>query len=159
MKQRNVRRRRVTGKKGTKKENNERYRDKALRKRRKKARRHMIFTGIMFCLIAVLAVRVVSLSLNITDVKSQINSKQSQIKDLDAEYTALKNQQQGSVTLSEVETYAENQLGLVRIDRSQEEYVSVEKPDEVEVTEGKGGMEKLATGFVRSFNAILSFLR
>ena len=63
------------------------------------------------------------------------------------------------MSLSEVEDYAENVLGLVRLDRSQEEYLAVEKPDQVEVNSGSSSMDKLVSSFVRSFNAVLSFLR
>ena len=35
----------------------------------------------------------------------------------------------------------------------------VDNPDQVQVNEGSSGVEKLASSFVKSFSAILSFLR
>lgn len=159
MKKKRVRRTRKAGE-GIK---NESYTDKKLRERRikqKKRRRRtnlLAFAGAMMGLL--LVVGILYTRVQIIDLNSQISAKQEQIDNLDAEYTALKSQQQGILTLPEIEEYAENKLGLVRMDRSKEEYISVEKPSEVEVSSGSSGMEKLVSGFVRSFNAFLSFLK
>ena len=61
--------------------------------------------------------------------------------------------------LERINAYAENVLGLVKLDRSQEEYLELQKNDQVQVNEGSSGVEKLASSFVKSFSAILSFLR
>ena len=58
-----------------------------------------------------------------------------------------------------MEDYAKNVLGLVKMDRSQEEYLELQKTDQVEVNEASSGVDKLVSSFVKSFNAILSFLR
>lgn len=110
-------------------------------------------------MVIALAIAIVGLNMVKTDLNNQVSNLQSRADVLSSEYTSLKAQEQSTMTLEEIENYAENELGLVRLDSSQEEYVSVEKPDQVEVKSGSSGMDKLVSNFVKSFNAILSFLR
>ncbi len=139
------------------------YREKALRERRRKQRQrrrlHLLAGMAAFCVIIALSTAIVVLSMIKTDLSDQVSELQARVDILDSEYTSLKAQEQSTMTLSEIEDYAENELGLVRLDSSQEEYISVEKPDQIEVKSGSSGMDKLVSNFVKSFNAILSFLR
>ena len=150
-------------KKNGEKEYNETYHEKALRERRRKQRQrkrlNLLASGGIFCMVIGLAIAIVALNMVKTDLTNQVNELQSKVDILDSEYTSLKAQEQSTMTLAEIENYAENELGLVRLDSNQEEYVSVEKPDQVEVKSGSSGMDKLVSNFVKSFNAILSFLR
>ena len=50
-------------------------------------------------------------------------------------------------------------MGLTRTDSNQEEYLEIEKPDRIEVSSGSNGMQRLVASFVKSFSAIMSFLR
>ena len=144
-------------------EYNETYREKVSRersRRQRKRKRMAVLRVIMACLVvAALASAVLHLKMVKTELSDHLIEQQQTIADLDSEYTRLKAENASSMTLKEVEDYAENVLGLVRLDRSQEEYLAVEKPDQVEVNSGSSGMDKLVSSFVRSFNAILSFLR
>ena len=139
------------------------YREKKQRERDRKKRRqrglNVLAMGGIFFMVAVLAAAVITLSIVKTDLTNQVSALQDRVDVLDSEYTSLKAQEQSTMTLEEIEDYAKNELGLVRLDSSQEEYVSVEKPDQVEVKSGSSGMDKLVSNFVKSFNAILSFLR
>ncbi|MGN1014236.1 MAG: hypothetical protein ACI4PM_02635 [Butyricicoccus sp.] len=145
------------------KEYNETYTEKAARRRSQKRRRQKqarIFQLVLAaCIIMGLAAASVMQHITKTQLVNEVNSKQKMVSDLESEYTSLKAQQESSMTLAEIEDYAENVLGLVQLDRSQEEYLSVEKPDSVEVSSGSSGMSKLVSNVVKSFNAILSFLR
>lgn len=144
-------------------EYNETYREKtqrerALRKKKRKARRYAFFITV-FCMVLALSAVSMMMRIEMTKLTDEVSTKQQKIVDLDSEYTTLKAEEGTSMTLEEVEDYAKNQLGLVSLDRSQEEYLAVEKPDQVEVDKGSSGMDKLVSNFVRSFNAVLSFLR
>ena len=97
--------------------------------------------------------------IQVTDLTKKVEDKQAQLAQLESECTSLKAKKENSVDLSQVENYAENVLGLVKLDRSQEEYLELQKNDQVQVNEGSSGVEKLASSFVKSFSAILSFLR
>lgn len=145
------------------KEYNVTYREKRQREQRRKQVRKRRLNGlarvVMGFIVAGLAFGIVGLNAKKTALTNQVSEMQDRVDILNSEYTSLKSQEQSTMTLEEIEDYAKNELGLVRLDSSQEEYVSVEKPDQVEVKSGSSGMDKLVSNFVKSFNAILSFLR
>ncbi len=160
MKQSNTRRR-VSKNKGN--GGNERYSEKKARRRRSKALRRLRVRSagtLALILVAIaLTLGVVMSSMTRTQLSS-INSERTQaLAELESKNISLKANQYSEMSLEEIEEYARNQLGLVPSDSSKEEYISVEKSDSVQVSEGTSGMEKLAAGFVRSFNAFLSYLR
>lgn len=128
-----------------------------LRRRRDRIRKLII--AAVFAVFLVGAVGTVVGYIQVTDLTKQVEEKNTQLAQLKSEYISLKTKKENSVDLSEVETYAENVLGLVKLDRSQEEYLELQKNDQVQVNEGSSGVEKLASSFVKSFSAILSFLR
>lgn len=128
-----------------------------LRRRRDRIRKLIIVA--VFAVFLVGAVGTVVGYIQVTDLTKQVEEKNTQLAQLKSEYISLKTKKENSVDLSEVETYAENVLGLVKLDRSQEEYLELQKNDQVQVNEGSSGVEKLASSFVKSFSAILSFLR
>ncbi|MCI6830633.1 MAG: hypothetical protein MR896_00905 [Clostridiales bacterium] len=144
-------------------EYHETYREKSsrerLRRQRKRRRMAMLRTVLACTVMVALAASVLHMKMVKTTLSDEIVEKKAAVADLDSEYTRLKAEKESSMSLSEVEDYAENVLGLVRLDRSQEEYLAVEKPDHVEVNSGSSSMDKLVSSFVRSFNAVLSFLR
>ncbi|WP_432617710.1 hypothetical protein [Butyricicoccus sp.] len=128
-----------------------------LRRRRDRIRKLII--AAVFAVFLVGAVGTVVGYIQVTDLTKQVEEKNTQLAQLKSEYISLRTKKENSVDLSEVETYAENVLGLVKLDRSQEEYLELQKNDQVQVNEGSSGVEKLASSFVKSFSAILSFLR
>lgn len=128
-----------------------------LRRRRDRIRKLII--AAVFAVFLVGAVGTVVGYIQVTDLTKQVEERKTQLAQLESEYISLKTKKENSVDLSEVETYAENVLGLVKLDRSQEEYLELQKNDQVQVNEGSSGVEKLASSFVKSFSAILSFLR
>ncbi|MDO4173780.1 MAG: hypothetical protein Q4D42_03350 [Eubacteriales bacterium] len=125
----------------------------------RKKRMRLLALGAACILVAVFAVSTVTCYIQMTELKSQVEEKQQTLEQLESEYVSLNAKQENSIDLSQVEDYAENVLGLVKLDRSQEEYLELQKTDQVEVNEASSGVEKLASSFVKSFNAILSFLR
>ena len=133
-----------------------RERQRALRRRR---RIHMLAMGLIGVICAFIAVTTVSCYVQMTELKGQVEQKQATLAQLNSEYVSLNAKKENSVDLDEVEDYAKNVLGLVNMDRSQEEYLELQKTDQVEVNEASSGVDKLVSSFVKSFNAILSFLR
>ncbi|MCD8355379.1 MAG: hypothetical protein LUE11_02220 [Clostridia bacterium] len=136
-----------------------RQKKERLRARRRRQRLRMLVIGIMCVVLAFGAVSTVTCYVKMTELKAEVEQKQTTLAQLDSEYVSLNAKKENSVSLSQVEDYAENVLGLVKLDRSQEEYLELQKTDQVEVNEASSGVEKLASSFVKSFNAILSFLR
>ena len=145
------------------KQHNETYKERAQRereqRRRSRAVRRMAFYVSACVAVLVLCVINISMRVETTRLTNTISEQQAKIVDLDSQYTTLLADQGSSMTLAEVEDYAKNQLGMVSYDRSQEEYLAVERPDQVVVEKGSSGVDKLVSSLVKSFNAVLSFLR
>ena len=127
--------------------------------RRSRERIRKLVIAAMIAIVMAGAVGTVVGYIQVTDLTKKVEDKQAQLAQLESECTSLKAKKENSVDLSQVENYAENVLGLVKLDRSQEEYLELQKNDQVQVNEGSSGVEKLASSFVKSFSAILSFLR
>ena len=127
--------------------------------RRSRERIRKLAIAAMIAIVMAGAVGTVVGYIQVTDLTKKVEDNQAQLAQLESECTSLKAKKENSVDLSQVENYAENVLGLVKLDRSQEEYLELQKNDQVQVNEGSSGVEKLASSFVKSFSAILSFLR
>lgn len=133
---------------------------KQYRRMRKRRRRlHQLMMGLIGVIVAFIAVSTVAYYVQVTEIKGEVEQKKVTLAQLKSEAVSLTAQKENAVDLSYVEEYAENVLGLVKMDRSQEEYLELQKTDQVEVNEASSGVTKLVSGFVKSFNAILSFLR
>lgn len=137
-------------------------RRKANRQRRLARRRRImrqLTIAAFVCLTVIVAGTTVFYSIQRTKLSDELEQKKAQLAQLDSEYVSLNARKDNAVDLKYVEQYAENVLGLVKMDRSQQEYLELEKTDQVEVYEGTSGVTKLVSNFVKSFNAIMSFLR
>lgn len=127
--------------------------------RRSRMRIRKLIAAVMVAMVMAGAVGTVVGYIKVTELTQQVEKKNTELEKLRSESKSLSARKQNSVDLSQVENYAENVLGLVKLDRSQEEYLELQKNDQVQVNEGSSGVEKLASSFVKSFSAILSFLR
>ena len=58
-----------------------------------------------------------------------------------------------------VEEYAVNQLGMVKMDNSQIEYVELTNPDSVTVADSGVSLDTLFAGLAHSFSAIVEYIR
>lgn len=112
-----------------------------------------------FAIIVVMCFSTMYYSAEKTKLKDEVETKKAQLAQLESEYISLNARKEKSYDLEQIEEYAKNVLGMVKMDRSREEYLELQKTDQVEVSNGSSGVEKLVSGFVKSFNAIMSFLR
>ena len=117
--------------------------------RRSRERIRKLVLAAMIAIVMAGAVGTVVGYIQVTDLTKKVEDKQAQLAQLESECTSLKAKKENSVDLSQVENYAENVLGLVKLDRSQEEYLELQKNDQVQVNEGSSGVEKLASSFVK----------
>lgn len=136
-------------------------RAKRARKRELARKRRANILGIAGCVMmfVVLAVSTMCYSAEKTRLKDEVETKKIELKQLESENISLNARKENSYDLEVIEEYAKNVLGMVKMDRSREEYLELQKNDQVEVSSGSSGVAKLVSGFVRSFNAFVSFLR
>ena len=84
---------------------------------------------------------------------NQVNQLQSQLSSLQAQNSELASQYQAATALGNVEEYAQETLGLTKLDKSQIAYVEVESETVIEVVDSSGGSLLLKLS-----NAIKDFL-
>ncbi|MBR5121209.1 MAG: hypothetical protein IKU89_01530 [Oscillospiraceae bacterium] len=84
---------------------------------------------------------------------NQVNQLQSQLSSLQAQNSELASQYQAATALGNVEEYAQETLGLTKLDKSQIAYVEVESETVIEVVDSSGGSVLLKLS-----NAIRDFL-
>lgn len=95
---------------------------------------------------------------NLTRLTNEVSIQQGVLDDLNSEYIALKARQDQALSLSYVEQYAQNTLGMVKLDTNQVEYVEMNNPDQIEVRETGVSLRSAMSGLAKSFTAVLEYL-
>lgn len=127
-------------------------------RRRKKAG---IRPSLLAC-IAILAVTsayILFCQMQLTQITAQVSEQSDKLDELAAENVSLTTKKVNSMNLDEVEEYAANELGMVKIDNSQIEYVELTNPDSVTVADSGISLDTLFAGLARSFSAIVEYIR
>lgn len=127
---------------------------------RKKRRARALRTQQLACFAIVLTIAGVILysQMTLTSLTREASVKQSTLADLESEYVSLKTQQDRALSLGYVEDYAQNQLGMVKMDSSQIEYIEINNPDRIEATQPSSSLSGMVAGLSKSFSAILEYL-
>lgn len=100
-----------------------------------------------------LIVAVIATNAAITTTSTQIADVQDEIVLLESEKSYLEFTLESRMTLDQIESYAENQLGMVKMDSSQKKYVELESENKIVVNQSPV-KEKLD----RAIQPILSYL-
>lgn len=90
----------------------------------------------------------------ITQTTNDIAKVQSEITHLESEKAYLEFTLESRMSLNEIESYAVNVLGMVKMDPSQVEYVEIESENKVEFSE-----EKLSDKIEEAVEPVLSYFR
>ena len=117
--------------------------------------------GIFVCigLMALAAVYMLSCQMQLTQLSAQVSTQDQVLDELVAENVSLSSKQMNSMDMAQVEEYASEKLGMVKMDSAQIEYVELTNPDTVTVAESAISLDKLFSGLVRSFSAIVEYIR
>ena len=88
---------------------------------------------------SILALVLFSLVINsyvqLNEVYSQISAAESTLNDLQSENVRMQTQLEGQASIRNIKEYAEDRLGLQKLDRSQIQYIQIQTEDEVVVEE------------------------
>lgn len=127
---------------------------------RKKKRHGALRAQQLACFGLVLAIAgaILYSHMTLTRLTREAAAQESALETLESEYVALKAQQDRALSLSYVEDYARNSLGMVKMDNNQIEYIEMNNPDRIEVAQETTSLSGMVSGLVRSFNAILEYL-
>ena len=111
-----------------------------------------------FGLVLAIAGAILYSHMTLTRLTREAATQEAALETLGSEYVALKAQQDRALSLSYVEDYAHNTLGMVKMDNNQIEYIEMNNPDRIEVAQETTSLSGAMSGLVRSFNAILEYL-
>lgn len=127
-------------------------------RRRKRAG---IRPSVMGCVmvLAVTAVYILFCQMQLTELSAAVGEQNDRLNELSAENVSLTTKQMNSMNMDEVEEYAVNNLGMVKMDNSQIEYVELTNPDTVTVADNGMSLGSLFAGLARSFSAIVEYIR
>lgn len=127
-------------------------------RRRKRAG---IRPSVMGCVmvLAVTAVYILFCQMQLTELSAAVGEQNDRLNELSAENVSLTTKQMNSMNMDEVEEYAVNNLGMVKMDNSQIEYVELTNPDTVTVADNSMSLGSLFAGLARSFSAIVEYIR
>lgn len=82
-----------------------------------------------------LIIAVIATNAAITTTSTQIADIEDEIVLLESEKSYLEFTLESRMTLDQIESYAENQLGMVKMDNSQKKYVELESENKIEVSQ------------------------
>ena len=133
---------------------------KQLKAQRRRAKIQKILNIVVAAVVSAVVIGVVGVTLTsraqLNEMNSVINEKQEELKTLQEEYKRLKSDLDQKTSAQAVEDYAENVLGMQKIESNQIQYITVEDSDKVEVneTEDTGVLQKIG-GAISDFFAYL----
>lgn len=107
-------------------------------KKSKQFKRYSIPKTVIFALIALVMFWIVIDSyVSLNSMYSNVSKAQSQLTELKSENVRLESKLQSQVSVRNVEEYAENVLGMERLDSSQIKYIQIQDKDVVTLPAGK----------------------
>jgi len=132
------------------------------RKLRTRPRMHLSFLTGLCCLGAAAVAAIMLMSyLNLTVINDEISKLQNEYLELQNKNVLLQTEYESRYDLNDVEEYAVNTLGMIKLERSQVEYVEIASPDSIRaISPAENETSSYITAnFVKSFNAVLDFLQ
>lgn len=96
-----------------------------------------MLNAIGIALLLTLVIGVVSTNASITSYTTKIAVEKEQITLLESEKSYLEFTLESRMTLDEIESYAINTLGMIKMDSSQKKYVELESENKIVVNDSK----------------------
>lgn len=143
-------------------DNNRNQRKKPERKpqivmRQNEARSGSVFSIILISILAVVLLGSVIYTLDRRNtIYNKVSSKNNELTLMEAENVRLQSELESKMTAKNVEDYAENVLGMQKIDSSQIEYIKIQTDDVVNIPEPK---ESIGTKIKNFFESCVEYFR
>jgi len=115
------------------------------------------YAVIFGCVFAVLA-GIIASYMTVAELTVQNDRLKSQIAMLESDENALNAKKEQIYNLPYVEEYARDVLGMVKLDKSQVEYVELSNPEVMTVRQEEEYSSAFLSGLAKSFNVILEYL-
>ncbi len=116
-----------------------------------------LIVGIAAALMA--AVYILYCQMQLTQITADINEKNTKLDDLVAQNISLSSKYAYEMDLDEVEEYAIKNLGMVKMDTGQIEYIELTNPDKITVTNPELTPGRVIQILVDVFFRIVEYIR
>ncbi|HJC21902.1 MAG TPA: hypothetical protein H9707_09120 [Candidatus Butyricicoccus avicola] len=138
----------------------------AQRKKTKKGARirqriRLVTPARLFCAVfaAVLCVGLIYSQMMLTVATHKLSDSETQLKTLESEHVSLMSKYEQQYNADYIAEYAENTLGMVKLNPSQIEYIELAGEEGIEVSSSAPATGGLVGSLVRGFTALLEYLR
>ncbi len=124
-------------------------------------RKRLFLSSLLYCFaFAALALVLLLNNLDLTVLTDQVADKKETLAELKSQESILRTEYDKRFNLSSVEDYAVNTLGMVKIERSQVEYIEIKAPETIQMIEPEEqeNFSYYIANLVKSFNAVLKNL-
>lgn len=115
--------------------------------------------GVLVCGIFAAALVILFNYMKVTELTNQNAQLRAELEALESDGKALDAKREQVFNLSYVEERARNALGMVKADKSQVEYLDLSQQDVVEIPGNQSSAPAFVGGFLKSFNAVLEYLK
>ena len=105
----------------------------------------------MFALAVVVVVSlIIHGQVQLTELNQQISNAQNNLEEQQSLYTQLEMKVDASISTSVVEDYAQNNLGMTKVENSQKEFIALSEGDKVEIfdEQNNGFWDSLSDAFM-----------
>lgn len=99
--------------------------------------------------LSIIAVAMIHGEMQLMQLTRDISALETKLQVMDSEGVSLKSRQEQMLSAEYIEAYAQNVLGMVKMDTSNIEYVELSNPDKIEVSTVAGA----ARGIFRIFSS------
>lgn len=138
----------------------------AQRKKTKKGARirqriRLVTPARLFCAVfaAALCVGLIYSQMMLTVATHKLSDSETQLKTLESEHVSLMSKYEQQYNADYIAEYAENTLGMVKLNPSQIEYIELAGEEGIEVSSSAPATGGLVGSLVRGFTALLEYLR
>lgn len=132
---------------------------KTSRKSKSRLIRMLSFPRVMAAIcVACFCVALLYSNMHLTKLTKEIGEREDVLEQAQSEYVSLKARKGQTLSISYIENYAQKELGMVKMDPSQVEYIEITKPEVTEVSDNTKIGDAVAN-LMRGFTAVLEYLR
>ncbi|MCD7800071.1 MAG: hypothetical protein LUG94_02530 [Ruminococcus sp.] len=113
--------------------------------------------GITICALVVTILLFVMIygKVQVSALYTQISQEKQAVEILESENVRMQSEIEGNMSLKNVESYAEDVLGLKKLDKSQIVYIQIQNEDVVQVVDSE---ENIFVSIKEKFNSIIEYL-
>ena len=117
--------------------------------------------GVYPCifLVAITAAFILFCQMQLTQLTAEASEQSDLLSELQSENVSLTTKQMNSMNMDEVEQYATDTLGMIKLDNSQIEYVELTNPDLVTVADDSMTLRGLWSILAARFSALVEYIR